>query len=122
MINIVIIAIIVLAILFAIRSSIVHFKGQGSCCGGSGGGQNAIEKKLDGTIVFKKNIKIQGMMCANCKAHVQNALNEINGASAKVNLKKALAKFDAIRDVSEDEIREAVHNAGNYHVVSIEDR
>ena len=53
---------------------------------------------------------------------MQNALNEINGASAKVNLKKAEAKLDAIREVSEEEIRSAVQNAGNFNVVSIEDR
>lgn len=118
MINVIIIAIIVGAIFFAIRSSIIHFKGQGSCCGGS----CALEKKLDGEIIFKKNIKIQGMMCENCALHVQNALNEINGASAKVNLKKAVAKFDAIREVPEEEIRMAVAKAGNYNVTSIENR
>lgn len=122
MINVIIIAVIVGAIFFAIRSSIIHFKGQGSCCGGSSGGSCALEKKLDGEIVFKKNIKIQGMMCENCAAHVQNALNEINGASAKVNLKKAVAKFDAIREVPEEEIRMAVAKAGNYNVTSIENR
>ena len=96
--------------------------GQGSCCGGNSGGSCALEKKLDGTVIFKKNIKIQGMICEKCEARVQNALNEINGASAKVNLKKAEAKLDAIREVSEEEIRSAVQNAGNFNVVSIEDR
>lgn len=122
MINVIIITIIVLAIFFAVRTSIRHFKGQGSCCGGNSGGTCALEKKLDGAVVFKKNIKIQGMMCEKCQARVQNALNEINGASAKVNLKKAVAKFDAIREVSEEEIRSAVQKAGNFNVVSIEDR
>ncbi len=122
MINIIIITIIVLAIFFAVRTSIRHFMGQGSCCGGNSGGSCALEKKLDGTVIFKKNIKIQGMICEKCEARVQNALNEINGASAKVNLKKAEAKLDAIREVSEEEIRSAVQNAGNFNVVSIEDR
>ena len=122
MINIIIITIIVLAIFFAVRTSIRHFMGQGSCCGGNSGGSCALEKKLDGTVIFKKNIKIQGMICEKCEARVQNALNEINGASAKVNLKKAEAKLDTIREVSEEEIRSAVQNAGNFNVVSIEDR
>ncbi|MDD6092583.1 MAG: heavy metal-associated domain-containing protein [Hallerella succinigenes] len=122
MINIIIITIIVLAIFFAVRTSIRHFMGQGSCCGGNSGGSCVLEKKLDGTVVFKKNVKIQGMICEKCEARVQNALNEINGASAKVNLKKAEAKLDAIREVSEEEIRSAVQNAGNFNVVSIEDR
>lgn len=122
MINIIIITIIVLAIFFAVRTSIRHFMGQGSCCGGNCGGSCALEKKLDGTVIFKKNIKIQGMICEKCEVRVQNALNEINGASAKVNLKKAEAKLDAIREVSEEEIRSAVQNAGNFNVVSIEDR
>ena len=122
MINIIIITIIVLAIFFAVRTSIRHFMGQGSCCGGNSGESCVLEKKLDGTVIFKKNIKIQGMICEKCEARVQNALNEINGASAKVNLKKAEAKLDAIREVSEEEIRSAVQNAGNFNIVSIEDR
>jgi len=122
MINVIIVAIIVCVIVFAIRSSILHFKGQGSCCGGNCGGKGNSLKKLDGEIIFKKNIKIQGMMCENCASHVQNALNEIDGASAQVKLKKAEARLDAIREVSEEEIRAAVVKAGNYNVLSIEDR
>lgn len=121
MINIVIAAIFIIAIVGAAYGSYVHFKGNGSCCGG-GSSSVALEKHLDGNIVYKKNVKIQGMVCENCKAHVQNALNEINGLSATVNLKKASAKVDAVREISEDEIRNAVNKAGNYNVVSIEDR
>lgn len=122
MINVIVILIMIAAIVFAIRGTIIHFKGQGSCCGGGGGETLALEKSLDGKIVFCKNVKIQGMVCENCSAHVQNALNEINGLSAKVNLRKAVAKVDAIREVSDEEIRNAVLKAGNYSVEKIEDR
>ncbi len=121
MINIIIAILFIAAIVGAVYGSYVHFKGNGSCCGG-GSSSVALEKHLDGEIVYKKNVRIQGMVCDNCKAHVQNALNEINGLSATVNLKKATAKVDAIREVSDDEIRDAVSKAGNYNVVSIEDR
>lgn len=119
MLNIVIVLIIALAAVFAIRSSILHLKGQGSCCGGSSE-TIARKKKLDGKIVFRKVVFIGGMNCKNCAAHVQNALDSLDGLSADVNLKRAEARLRATRRVSEEEIRKAVSDAG-YSVVKITD-
>lgn len=121
MINIFIVIVLVVAVVFAIWGSYIHLKGGGACCGG-GSSVEKRKKKLNGEIVFRKWVRIDGMVCENCKARVQNALNEIEGLSADVNLKKAVAKVDAIRDVSDDEMQKAVLRAGNYSVVSIKER
>ncbi len=121
MLNVIIILLILAAIVFAVRSSILHFKGQGSCCGGGGGESNATEKTLEGNVVCEKTIAVEGMVCKNCAAHVQNALNSLEGVSAKVNLKKAEARICAVRNVSDEEIRKTLSDEG-YGVGKIVDR
>lgn len=112
MLNVIIILLILAAIVFAVRSSILHFRGQGACCGGGGGETIALEKTLDGKIVCKKTVSVEGMVCKNCAAHVQNALNALDGVSATVDLKKAEAQIGAAREVSDEEIRKVVSDAG----------
>lgn len=68
MVNVIVVLIMIVAVAFAIRGTIVHLRGKGSCCGGGGGETLALEKSLDGKIVFRKNVKIQGMVCENCSA------------------------------------------------------
>ncbi len=121
MLNAIIILLILAAIVFAVRSSIRHFKGQGSCCGGGGGKTVSTEKTLEGNVVCEKTVTVEGMVCKNCAAHVQNALNSLQGVAAKVNLKKAEAHVRAVRDVSDEEIRKALSDAG-YGVGKIANR
>ena len=62
---------------------------------------------------MKKYAKIKGMSCEHCVARVTNALNEIDGISyVKVNLKKGIAVFDADEDVKNQEIIDAIEDAG----------
>ncbi len=64
-----------------------------------------------------KTIIIDGMMCMHCKAHVEKALNDIEGVSATVDLEKKSASVTG--DVSDDVLKKAVTDAG-YTVVSIQ--
>ncbi|MBD5106579.1 MAG: heavy-metal-associated domain-containing protein [Lachnospiraceae bacterium] len=88
--NIIIIAILMIFIVFALRGSYLHFKGVRGCCRG-GSGPKSVKKKLRGPIIAKKVIVIEGMHCNSCKNRVENQLNQIDGALAKVNLKKKIA-------------------------------
>lgn len=110
--NVVIIFIAVVAIFFAIKSSVAHFKGNSSCCGGGAGETLLVEKTLDAPIIEEKTIQIQGMTCQNCRARVQNSLNKIDGLCANVDLKKENAILKMARNVSNDEIKSAVERAG----------
>ncbi|MDD7470212.1 MAG: cation transporter [Oscillospiraceae bacterium] len=62
---------------------------------------------------------MNGMHCENCQNRVQRKLNSIDGASARVNLKKKLAVVEMSREISDEELTEAVKNAG-YEVEKIE--
>ena len=59
------------------------------------------------------------MHCENCQNRVQRKLNSIDGASARINLKKKLAVVEMSREISDEELTEAVKNAG-YEVEKIE--
>ncbi len=67
---------------------------------------------------MRKIIEINGMSCAHCQAHVEKALNAIDGVEAKVELKKnrAIVSFDG--EISDETLRTSVTEAG-YEVVSI---
>ena len=64
-----------------------------------------------------KTIVIEGMMCMHCKAHVEKALNSIEGVTATVDLESKTASITG--DVANDVLTKAVEDAG-YTVISIE--
>lgn len=67
---------------------------------------------------MKKVIEINGMSCGHCQARVENALNEIDGVEAKVDLKKHRAVVTLKKDVEDQVLTTAVTEAG-YEVVSV---
>ena len=79
------------------------------------GGIPAAEVKGEQKAMEKK-VVIEGMMCQNCCAHVDKALNAIPGVSAAVDLESKTATVTG--DVADEAIRAAVTEAG-YQVVSI---
>ncbi len=71
----------------------------------------------EGESVMEKKVVIQGMMCKNCQAHVEKALNAIPGVSAAVDLESKTATVSG--EVSDEAIRTAVTEAG-YKVTDIQ--
>ncbi|MDE7477777.1 MAG: heavy-metal-associated domain-containing protein, partial [Lachnospiraceae bacterium] len=85
--NVIIIGILAVLVFFAVKGTIKHSKGEGGCCGG--GCTTTVEyKELDGAVVKKKVINIEGMHCENCKNSIERSINKIEGAVGSVNLKK----------------------------------
>ena len=70
---------------------------------------------------MKKVIAIEGMTCAHCQARVEKALNAIPGVQAKVDLKKKIATVDLNGDIREEDLMDAVNQAG-YQAVSIAEK
>ena len=77
-----------------------------------------IKNEAEERKAMTKIMYINGMMCSHCSARVEQALGELNGVSAKVDLKKKCATLTLSEDVSDDVLRETVERAG-YKVVSI---
>ena len=116
--NLIIIAILVAVIILSIKSMIPHFKGEGACCGGGSGVKLVKSKRLD-KVIAVKTISIEGMTCDHCVARIHNALNSIDGVSAKVNRAKGQATVKLDRKIDEEKLRNAVTDLG-YKVTEIE--
>lgn len=57
-------------------------------------------------------MKIKGMMCEKCVAHVSEALNSIDGVSADVSLAENCAYITLDKDIPREQLTEAVKKAG----------
>lgn len=116
--DLVIIAVVAVGLVFGVRATIKHMKGQGGCCGG-GKVPKAAKKTLKGKKIGEKIVSIEGMHCENCKSRVERQLNWIEGAAARVDLRKKRAVVSMERMVSDEELKEAVEKAG-FKVNSVE--
>lgn len=120
MVDLIILLIVFAVMIFALKGTIKHFKGEGPCCGGGGGTLvREAEKRLANPKIGEKIIRIEGMHCDNCRRSVSRALNKLDGVSAKVNLRKKTAVVSYDREIDEAALRKAVEGAG-YQVVSIQ--
>ena len=115
--NVIIVVILLIAVVLGMRETIKHFKGEGACCGGRG--PKPKKKKLVGKVVCKYVFHIEGMHCGNCANAVTRAINDIDGAAAKVSLKKKTAKVSCDREIDALIIEEAIRKRG-YEAVLME--
>ena len=118
MVDVIIILIVAVLLIFALRSSIKRFKGEKTCCGGSGGSVKAKKKSLDGPVIGTMTVRISGMHCDNCAKSVKNAIDKVDGVVAEVDYQSGIASVKYDRNVDESKIRSAVIDAG-YKVESI---
>lgn len=114
--NAIIIGLLLVILYIALKASMKHLKGQGGCCGG--GSEVKVKRKKLKRIVARRLIYIEGMTCEHCKNRVESRLNELEGISAKVNLKNKTATVLLEKEVSDERLQRAVENAG-YEVVEI---
>ena len=111
-------AMLLAAVLLALRSVLKHFRGEGGCCGG-GGEPKGKRKKLRGPAAAEKVLRIEGMHCETAKNRVERLLDQMDGAAAKADLKKNIAVVSMSREISDEEWKAAVE-AGGYKVTGIE--
>lgn len=64
----------------------------------------------------KITLKVEGMMCNNCKAHVEKALAGAGGTDVQVSLEDKTASCSYAAPVTADALKAAVVEAG-YQVV-----
>ncbi|HZK18325.1 MAG TPA: HAD-IC family P-type ATPase, partial [Clostridia bacterium] len=67
---------------------------------------------------MEKVLKIKGMMCNHCKAHVEKALNALGDVDVEVDLENHSARVSSSEDLADSVLKQAVEEAG-YEVVSI---
>ncbi|MBQ8831642.1 MAG: heavy-metal-associated domain-containing protein [Oscillospiraceae bacterium] len=109
MTDVIIIAIVVLIIAFAVYKTVKHFKGEGECCGGAS--YKARRKKLK-NVAEKLTLMVEGMSCQNCVNRVMENVNSIPGASAAVHLKKGEVVVSMDHHIADEIIVDAIESAG----------
>jgi Cu+-exporting ATPase len=67
---------------------------------------------------MEKVLKIKGMMCNHCKAHVEKALNSLEGVSVQVDLEDGSARVSLSKAVADETLKQVIAEAG-YEVTSI---
>ena len=113
--DIIIVLIVAVGLFFGVREALK--RSRNGCCGGSM--PKAPQKELEGEKVGEKIVTIEGMHCENCKNSVERQINRIDGAVAKVDLKKNIARVSLSRMVEDEELIRAVERA-DFKVVKIE--
>ncbi|MBQ8632899.1 MAG: heavy-metal-associated domain-containing protein [Lachnospiraceae bacterium] len=109
----IIIAILVVALFFGIRATVKHFARKGGCCGSA---DYKPKKKKLSKVLYQKNFKVEGMHCEHCKARVEEVVNDIQGLSGSVNLKKGILTVSYAEDVDDELIKSKIERVG-YKVV-----
>ena len=116
----IVLAILAVVILYALRGTLGHLKGQGGCCGGGGDTIAEPSKELEGPVLGKKIVHIQGMHCENCKNSVERSINRLDGAACRVDLKHNLAEVSYDRPLDENALRFAIERL-DFQVTGIEE-
>lgn len=114
----IIIGIIVFILALSVFTTIRRMKNK-SCCSGGSGKVLKEHKTLSDPVIMKKIISIEGMHCDNCKAAVERRIEKLDGALCTVNLSKKVAVVKLSRQMSDEELREAVESL-DFTVLRIE--
>lgn len=117
-VDMIVLIVVVIVVIFALKPTIKHLKGEGPCCKGNCE-SGLSDKSLKGRIIGSYTVTISGMHCQNCANHIASRINEITGASAKVSLRKNQVVVSYDRLISKEMIIQAIKKAG-YDVVAIE--
>ncbi|MBE5959547.1 MAG: heavy-metal-associated domain-containing protein [Lachnospiraceae bacterium] len=108
--DLVIVLIIIIALVIGVKETMKHMRGEGACCGGSSAKPK--KKKLKGKILHLYTFTVEGMHCVNCAYAVTRAINEIDGALAKVDLKKKSATVQCDREIDTELIIKSIEKRG----------
>jgi copper chaperone CopZ len=118
--SIIIIAILVVIILFAIKSVVHRIRHGSACCGERDAPQKKVKvkDKNKAHYPFQYILAVDGMRCSNCTRNVENALNSLDGiwATADLQEKEVIVLSKTIRENSE--LERIVAQAG-YTVLKI---
>ena len=110
MVDVIIIIILTIVVFIGLKETIKHFKVEGACCGG--GNTKPQKKKWKGKVISTYTFHIDGMRCSNCANAVTRAINDIDGAVAKVSLNKKTAIVSCDREIDVLAIEETIRKRG----------
>lgn len=93
------------------------------CCGTSGDGavkRIKVSDRNKSHYPYSFVMKVDGMVCSNCAARIENALNAFDGVWASADVGNGTVTVLSKSVQNEDFLRNTVNNIGAYTVMSIE--
>ena len=118
--TVILILILLIIILFAVKSTLNRIQHGSACCGE----RDAPEKKVKvqdknkSHYPFKYVLSVDGMHCSNCTRHVENALNSIDEIWATASLEKKSVTVISKMELEAADLECEVRDAG-YTVLSV---
>jgi copper chaperone CopZ len=121
-IDIIIVAIVVVAVILAGRRAVETFSGERDCCSGERREGARVRRvrvadKDASHYPFEVELSISGMSCQGCARTVEGALDGVDGTWAEVDLASSTAHVRSKTPIDLDAYRQAVSDAG-YKVVA----
>lgn len=108
--NIVIAVFLIVILFFALKSTVKHFKGESSCCGGKT--YKAKPRKLKNPVISEKTFIVSNMKCQNCANRITEAIHSVEGTSAKIKLNEKKAIISTDRKIDWNDVKTAIEKAG----------
>ena len=108
---IIITAVLAAAVVYAVLTVVKRFRKGSSCCGDKVPRVSRTRKRFrKSEYPYSFKMKITGMVCDNCCARVENALNELDGICARVSIGTHTAVIHS-RENADKTIRERAEKA-----------
>ena len=112
--NIAVFALLCLLLAFALTGTIRKFRKGGGCCGEKPAAlrRTSPEDRDAQSYPFRAAVKIGGMVCENCAARAENALNALPGVWAQVSFSRKEAFLRLKSRPDEGLLRQTLARAG----------
>lgn len=92
------------------------------CCGASDETvkKNKVADKDKSHYLYEKTLVVDGMVCKNCSARVENALNSIDGVWAEADVSSGRVTVRMKREIEDKVLKKTVNGIGSYTVMKVE--
>lgn len=118
--TVVIVIVLVLIAFFALRS--YRKKLDSGCCGASGERvkRNRVADRNRDHYPYQAVLTVDGMVCGNCAARIENTLNALDGVWAEADVAAKRVTVRMKQPVSEEILRSTVNAIGGYTVMAVQ--
>ena len=92
------------------------------CCGASDESvkKNKVTDKDKSHYPYEKTLVVDGMVCKNCSARVENALNSLEGVWANADVSSGRVTVRMKNEIEDKVLKKTVNDIGAYTVMMLE--
>ncbi|MCR5508766.1 MAG: cation transporter [Lachnospiraceae bacterium] len=112
--NIIIIAILILLIVFAVYGTVKRIRFGSSCCGSKTPPEKKVKVKdrNKNNYPYKYTLSVDGMHCSNCARRIENAFNKTEGRWAVADVANKEVQLLSKHEETQKELADITSSAG----------